>query len=120
MHDPASCTFSVVRLLIGGRTDLLGPAWCDNREHYSDFSNRLPQGRVYVRNGSVIDLQIPAGVATVLTENVVSRYFQQLRRETQSIPGRCGAETRVRFSPLFRFASAVCRRSDSPADTCSI
>jgi uncharacterized Zn finger protein len=35
-----------------------GKAWCDNLEHYSDYANRLPRGRTYVRNGSVIDLQI--------------------------------------------------------------
>ena len=28
-----------------------GKAWCDNLESYSDFSNRLPRGRTYVRNG---------------------------------------------------------------------
>ena len=38
-----------------------GRAWCDNLERYSDYSNRLPRGRTYVRNGSVIDLQIGAG-----------------------------------------------------------
>ena len=38
-----------------------GRAWCDNLERYSDYSNRLPRGRAYVRNGSVIDLQIGAG-----------------------------------------------------------
>ena len=38
-----------------------GKAWCDNLESYSDFANRLPRGRTYVRNGSVIDLQIEAG-----------------------------------------------------------
>jgi uncharacterized Zn finger protein len=38
-----------------------GKAWCDNLEAYSDFSNRLPRGRTYVRNGSVIDLQITKG-----------------------------------------------------------
>src|SRR5436305_4866811 len=35
-----------------------GKAWCDNLERYSDFANRLPRGRTYVRNGSVVDLQI--------------------------------------------------------------
>jgi uncharacterized Zn finger protein len=35
-----------------------GKAWCDNLERYSDYSNRLPRGRTYVRNGSVVDLQI--------------------------------------------------------------
>jgi hypothetical protein len=38
-----------------------GQAWCDNLERYSDFANRLPRGRTYVRNGSVVDLQIAAG-----------------------------------------------------------
>ena len=38
-----------------------GKAWCDNLERYSDFENRLPRGRAYVRNGSVLDLQIAAG-----------------------------------------------------------
>jgi uncharacterized Zn finger protein len=38
-----------------------GKAWCDNLEGYSDFENRLPRGRTYVRNGSVVDLQIERG-----------------------------------------------------------
>ncbi|HVC97014.1 MAG TPA: SWIM zinc finger family protein [Pirellulales bacterium] len=38
-----------------------GEAWCDNLERYSDFENRLPRGRTYVRNGSVIDLHIEPG-----------------------------------------------------------
>ena len=35
-----------------------GKAWCDNLDSYHDFETRLPRGRTYVRNGSVIDLQI--------------------------------------------------------------
>src|SRR3970040_2396129 len=38
-----------------------GKAWCENLERYSDYANRLPRGRTYVRNGSVIDLQITPG-----------------------------------------------------------
>ena len=38
-----------------------GKSWCENLERYSDFANRLPRGRTYVRNGSVIDLQISSG-----------------------------------------------------------
>lgn len=38
-----------------------GEAWCDNLERYSDYENRLPRGRSYVRNGSVVDLQIKTG-----------------------------------------------------------
>ena len=43
-----------------------GKAWCDNLESYSDYENRLPRGRSYVRNGSVIDLQIERGVVKAL------------------------------------------------------
>src|SRR5271163_415228 len=35
-----------------------GKAWCENLESYRDYENRLPRGRTYVRNGSVVDLQI--------------------------------------------------------------
>jgi len=35
-----------------------GKAWCDNLVAYQDFSNRLPRGAAYVRNGSVVDLVI--------------------------------------------------------------
>jgi uncharacterized Zn finger protein len=43
-----------------------GKAWCDNLESYSDFENRLPRGRSYLRNGSVVDLQIAPGKVTAL------------------------------------------------------
>lgn len=55
---------SVSPVRIEGRaiaTTFWGKAWCDNLECYSDFANRLPRGRTYVRNGSVVDLQITAG-----------------------------------------------------------
>lgn len=45
-----------------------GKAWCDNLERYSDYSNRLPRGRTYVRNGSVVDLQVgPGEVAAIVS-----------------------------------------------------
>ena len=50
---------------IEGRTiakTFWGKSWCENLERYSDFANRLPRGRTYVRNGSVVDLQIKPGV----------------------------------------------------------
>ena len=42
-------------------TTFWGKAWCDNLERYADFANRLPRGRTYVRNGSVVDLVIRKG-----------------------------------------------------------
>jgi uncharacterized Zn finger protein len=56
-------------ITLAGRTiakTFWGKAWCDNLESYSDFENRLPRGRTYVRNGSVIDLQISAGKVEAL------------------------------------------------------
>src|SRR5437588_10244338 len=51
----------VAPVIIEGRmiaSTFWGTAWCDNLESYHDFENRLPRGRTYVRNGSVVDLQI--------------------------------------------------------------
>jgi len=51
-------------VVIEGRTiarNFWGKAWCENLERYSDYANRLPRGRTYVRNGSVVDLQIECG-----------------------------------------------------------
>ena len=51
-------------VILEGRTiakTFWGKAWCENLERYSDFANRLPRGRAYVRNGSVVDLQIGGG-----------------------------------------------------------
>jgi uncharacterized Zn finger protein len=56
-------------VVIEGRTiaaTFWGKAWCDNLERYSDFANRLPRGRTYVRNGSVVDLQVGPGRVTAL------------------------------------------------------
>ena len=54
---------------IEGRTiasSFWGKSWCANLERYSDFENRLPRGRSYVRNGSVIDLQVAKGKVTAM------------------------------------------------------
>jgi uncharacterized Zn finger protein len=54
---------------IEGRTiarSFWGQAWCANLERYSDYENRLPRGRTYVRNGCVVDLQIARGEVTAM------------------------------------------------------
>ena len=38
-----------------------GKAWCEHLEGYADLASRLPRGRTYARNGSVVDLQIDPG-----------------------------------------------------------
>jgi len=39
-----------------------GKSWCRHLEKFSDYANRLPRGRTYVRNGSVCHLEIKPGV----------------------------------------------------------
>lgn len=51
-----------------------GKAWCDHLESYSDYENRLPRGRTYVRNGSVIDLEVTKG--TVCAQVMGSSLYQ--------------------------------------------
>src|SRR5665647_2141903 len=55
---------SIVPVKIEGRTiakSFWGKSWCSNLERYSDYENRVPRGQIYVRNGSVLDLQIAKG-----------------------------------------------------------
>jgi uncharacterized Zn finger protein len=60
---------SVAPVTIEGRTiaqSFWGKSWCTNLERYSDFESRMPRGRTYVRNGSVVDLQIAKGEITAM------------------------------------------------------
>ncbi len=60
---------SVAPVTIEGRAiagTFWGNAWCENLESYRDFEHRLPRGRTYVRNGSVVDLQIAPLLVTAL------------------------------------------------------
>ena len=55
---------SIAPVTIEGRAiakSFWGKSWCTNLERYSDYENRVPRGRTYVRNGSVVDLQIAKG-----------------------------------------------------------
>ncbi len=56
---------------IEGRTiakTFWGKGWCDHLESFSDFANRLPRGRTYVRNGSVIHLNVSHGQIEALVQ----------------------------------------------------
>jgi uncharacterized Zn finger protein len=69
MAKLATTTRKTSPVVIDGRKiakTFWGKAWCDNLERYSDFANRLPRGRTYVRNGSVVDLQIAPGAVTAM------------------------------------------------------
>src|SRR5207342_1874046 len=58
-------------VVIEGRTiarTFWGKAWCTNLESYSDYENRIPRGRSYVRSGAVIDLRIERGKVSALVQ----------------------------------------------------
>ena len=60
-----------------------GKSWCSNLEAYSDYSNRLPRGRTYCRNGSVIDLKISAGAVTA---QVMGSNLYQIKMTISGVP----------------------------------
>ena len=74
-----------------------GDAWCKNLESYSDYSNRLPRGRTYVRNGSVIDLRIEAGCVRSLVSgsdiySVDIRIKHLAKTRWTGIKGQCAGK----------------------------
>ncbi|MDA0660769.1 MAG: SWIM zinc finger family protein [Planctomycetota bacterium] len=77
-------------------TTFWGKAWCDNLGEYSDYSNRLPRGRTYVRNGSVMDLQIEHGKITALVSGsrlykIVITIQQLARNPWKALRADCAA-----------------------------
>lgn len=81
---------------IPGRTianSFWGKAWCQNLENYADWANRMPRGRTYARNGSIVDLQISAGKITSLVygsemykiqitiEKIKPNHWQAIRKD---------------------------------------
>jgi uncharacterized Zn finger protein len=65
MQKLAKNGLKITPVNIAGRkitTTFWGDAWCTNLEGYSDFVNRLPRGRTYVRNGSVVHMSIEEGL----------------------------------------------------------
>lgn len=59
-----------------------GEAWCDHLESFSDYANRLPRGRTYVRNGSVCHLEIRQGVVQA---KVCGSEMYNIRIEIQTL-----------------------------------
>jgi uncharacterized Zn finger protein/DNA-binding XRE family transcriptional regulator len=77
-----------------------GEAWCSHLERFSDFENRLPRGRTYVRNGSVCHLEIREGEVrakvsgselydvTIRIDRLPSRKWNEVKR---GCAGRIGS-----------------------------
>ena len=62
-----------------------GKAWCDNLERYRDYEHRIERGRTYVRNGSVVDLQI---VPCEVTATVSGTRLYNVKIKISDVPTR--------------------------------
>ncbi|MCH4014656.1 MAG: SWIM zinc finger family protein [Solobacterium sp.] len=78
-------------------TSWWGTAWCENLERYADYENRIERGKRYVRNGSVIDLQIEKGKVHARVQGsrrtpykVEIRISPLSEEKCQTILDRCG------------------------------
>lgn len=99
-----------------------GKSWCRNLECYSDFSNRLPRGRTYVRNGSVVDLllsrgRIDAVVAGSTAYDVAITIAALAPRAWRAIKADCASSIGSLVDLLSgRLADDVMRRLARPGD----
>lgn len=74
-----------------------GKAWCVHLEKFSDFSNRLPRGRTYVRNGAVCHLDIKKGEVQA---KVMGSHLYEVKVKIKTLPSerwkgvkeRCGGQ----------------------------
>lgn len=74
-----------------------GKAWCDHLESFSDFENRLPRGRTYVRNGSVCHLDIARGeIHAIVSGSKLYRVEVQIKalpeRRWSDVKGSCAGQ----------------------------
>ena len=82
---------------LDGRTiarSFWGKGWCDHLESFSDYANRLPRGRTYVRNGSVCHLDIRPGRIEAIVSgselyNIVIRIKELKAATWASIKNTC-------------------------------
>jgi uncharacterized Zn finger protein len=74
-----------------------GEAWCEHLESFSDFENRLPRGRTYVRNGSVCHLALAKGrVEAKVSGSELYEVKVTIKtlpgKKWETLKGRCGGQ----------------------------
>ena len=90
---------------IEGRTiakTFWGKAWCDHLESFSDYENRLPRGRTYVRNGSVCHLDIAKGEINAM---VSGSEIYTVKIAIKTLPQKKMERCKVALRRTSRFAS---------------
>lgn len=116
--------FSPVEPVRGQRiaTTFWGQAWCRNLTRYSDYENRMPRGRSYVRHGSVVHLEVKPGEVHALVSGsdlyrVTIRIEPLARKQWDAILGQCAGEIEdlvflLRGEPPERVMEIVTRPGD--------
>jgi len=70
-----------------------GQAWCDHLEKFSDYANRLPRGRTYLRNGSVCHLEIAEGSVKAM---VSGSELYKVNIEIKKLPNKKWSQVKKR------------------------
>lgn len=78
-------------------TTFWGEAWCTHLESFSDYANRLPRGRTYVRNGSVCHLGIAKGEVKAMVNgselyNVTVTITPLAKAKWSAVKKRCAGQ----------------------------
>ena len=87
-------------VIIQGKTiakTFWGKGWCKHLEQFSDYSNHLPRGRTYVRNGSVCHLQITKGKIEAIVSgsslyNITIKIKPLAKKKWQKIQQQCSGQ----------------------------
>ena len=79
-----------------------GKAWCKHLESFSDYSNRIPRGKSYVRSGAVVDLRIEKGLITALVTGSTPTPYE-VRMEIACLNGA----RKEKIETLFREAESL-------------
>ena len=91
-----------------------GKAWCQNLERYSDFANRLPRGRSYVRHGAVIDLQIDS---RHVAARVSGSDIYRVEVSVSAVPA-CGGRPSAGTVPARSIRSSHCCKESCQTGRC--
>ena len=92
-----------------------GRRWCHHLESCSDFENRLPRGRVYVRNGSVCHLDVHAGgVDAMVVGSDLYHVVVRIRKLGQVAWKAIRPSARAGSDP-----SSSCSRGGCPITSCA-
>jgi uncharacterized Zn finger protein len=74
-----------------------GKGWCEHLESFSDYENRLPRGRRYVRNGSVCHLEIrPGQIKAIVSGSALYNITIRIRKlkpaTWETVKKRCSGQ----------------------------